>query len=136
MIFLLSLLWIIPRCNRAPKEVAQLGWPHHFTAVCGGGSAAAVAAVIRLGIEEPTWEEFYGENVEEAKPFDEFFTKGNEDDEDLFLAPGYNGVSDEAYITPQPIDAVSTMWQPLHASATSAVQACSGDSHENGRACC
>jgi hypothetical protein len=30
---------------------------------------------LRLGIEEPTWDDFYGPaTVEEAKPFDEFFS--------------------------------------------------------------
>eukprot|EP00775_Hariotina_reticulata_P011091 gene11092-11246_t len=51
--------------------------------------------------------EFYGENVEEAKPFDEFFTKGNEDDEDLFLTPGFNGelpIIDDGYYNGQMYD--------------------------------
>lgn len=43
----------------------------------------------RLGVEEPTWEEFYGENVEEAKPFDEFFTKPSDEEDYL---QGLNGV--------------------------------------------
>jgi len=64
----------------------------HLASIC---SATTVPyAEYRLGIEEPTWEEFYGENVEEAKPFDEFFTKGNEDEEELFLNSGFNAVRD------------------------------------------
>lgn len=59
-----------------------------------------VLLVSRLGIEEPTWEEFYGENVEEAKPFDEFFTKPSGDEDDSFLLPGaFNGVSSNVVIT-------------------------------------
>jgi hypothetical protein len=41
----------------------------------------ATHTALRLGIEEPTWEEFYGEAVEEAKPFEEFFSKPGDDDE-------------------------------------------------------
>ncbi|KAF8073168.1 rpsU [Scenedesmus sp. PABB004] len=40
----------------------------------------------KLKIEEPTWEEFYGENVEEAKPFDEFFSKPGDEEEELYLS--------------------------------------------------
>lgn len=36
----------------------------------------------RLGIEEPSWEELYGNGVgEEGNPFDEFFCKPGDDDE-------------------------------------------------------
>lgn len=43
----------------------------------------------RLGIEEPTWEEFYGAS-DEAKPFDDFFKKPGDDDDYM---QGINGVS-------------------------------------------
>lgn len=53
---------------------------------------------LRLGIEEPTWEEFYGENVEEFKPFDEFFIKpgGVDDMDDTFSLPGGINVSNDS----------------------------------------
>ncbi len=43
--------------------------------------AAVIGCVLpRLGILEPTWEEFYGDDEgSEAKPFEEFFVQDNED---------------------------------------------------------
>jgi len=35
----------------------------------------------KMGIEEPSWEEVYGENQDEAKPFDEYFCKPGDGDE-------------------------------------------------------
>lgn len=44
----------------------------------------AVCALLccRLGIEEPTWDELYGNNgMEEGHPFDDYFCKPGDDDE-------------------------------------------------------
>jgi hypothetical protein len=45
----------------------------------------------RLGIEEPTWDEFYGPaTVEEAKPFDEFFSHATDMEMDMYqVGPRY-----------------------------------------------
>lgn len=42
-------------------------------------------AACRLGIEEPTWDEFYGPAIlEEAKPFDEFFVHTTDMEMDVY----------------------------------------------------
>lgn len=46
----------------------------------------------RLGIEEPTWEELYGNGGgEEGHPFDDYFCKPGDDD-DFLLAGGMEEV--------------------------------------------
>ncbi|WIA29653.1 hypothetical protein OEZ86_012139 [Tetradesmus obliquus] len=43
------------------------------------------AQVRKLGIEEPTWDDFYGPaTVEEAKPFDEFFSHTTDMEADMY----------------------------------------------------
>jgi hypothetical protein len=44
-----------------------------------------ITTIRRLGIEEPTWDEFYGPaTVEEAKPFDEFFSHATDMEMDMY----------------------------------------------------
>jgi hypothetical protein len=59
------------------------------TACC---AASLWCASNRLKIEEPTWEEAYRDNIEEAKPFDEFFCKPADDDDEPMYSSMMNGV--------------------------------------------
>jgi hypothetical protein len=44
----------------------------------------------RMGLLEPTWEEFYGEDGE-PKPFEDFFAKDEEEDIDIYLSDMVRG---------------------------------------------
>jgi len=51
----------------------------------------------RNGIEEPSWEELYGENQDETKPFEDYFCKPADADDQF---DSRTGVSDPPHLTP------------------------------------